>query len=90
MTILKETTGDVLVCDGCGRSDDSPGQVLNISPYVVWDPNVGSAVQHHYDVSCAANRGLAPAPVVIQGWVPAEPAVTPEPVETDEPAAQAS
>lgn len=68
MTILKETTGDTVACDGCGRTDAGPNQVLHIDPYTVNDPNIGSAVGHHYCAGCASNRGLTAPAVTIAGW----------------------
>jgi hypothetical protein len=67
MSIKQESTGPVTACDGCGRTDE----VLNIQPYTVHDPNIGSAVGHHYCAGCAANRGLLPAAATIPGWVAA-------------------
>jgi hypothetical protein len=76
MSILKESTGDVLACDGCGRTDAGPNQPLHIEPYTVHDPNIGSAVQHHYCAGCAAARGLGAPAATIPGWeaAPAAPA----------------
>lgn len=80
MAILKETTGDTLACDGCGRTEAGPNQPLHITAYAVHDPNIGSGVQHHYCAGCAANRGLTDPIVTIAGWeatpaeVPSEPA----------------
>jgi sulfur relay (sulfurtransferase) complex TusBCD TusD component (DsrE family) len=42
--------------------------VLDVQPFTVNDPNVASAVQHHYCASCAANRGLAAPAATIAGW----------------------
>jgi hypothetical protein len=68
MTILKETTGDQAACDGCGRTDAGPNRALDVQPFTVNDPNLGSAVQHHYCAGCAANRGLAAPAATIAGW----------------------
>lgn len=76
MAILKESTGDVLACDGCGRTDAGPSQALHIARYTVHDPNIGSGVQHHYCAGCAANRGLTDPIAVIDGWQ-ATPATLP-------------
>lgn len=73
MTIKKEATGDVAVCDGCGRTDAGPSQPLHITAYTVNDPNIGSGVLHHYCAGCAANRGLTEPAVTIEGWVAAPP-----------------
>jgi hypothetical protein len=75
MTILKETTGDTVACDGCGRTDAGPNQTLHIDPYTVQDPNIGGGVRHHYCAGCAANRGLADPIATIAGWE-ASPAPT--------------
>lgn len=79
MTILKETTGETIACDGCGRTDAGPNQVLHIDPYTVNDPNIGGAVRHHYCAGCAANRGLIAPAATVAGWAPApaEPAAWP-------------
>lgn len=84
MAILKETSGDTLACDGCGRTDAGPGQALDIQPFTVNDPNLGSAVGHHYCPGCAANRGLSAPAATIAGWEAAavpttEPAPEPAP-----------
>jgi hypothetical protein len=90
MTILKETTGETVACDGCGRSQDA-GAALGIEPYAVLDPNVGSAVQHHYCAGCSANRGLTEPVATIAGWEAAPPPwpgsddTTPVPEEPSEP-----
>lgn len=68
MAILNETTGQTIACDGCGRTDAGPNQVLHIAPYAVHDPNVGSGVQHHYCAGCAAARGLIDPVATIPGW----------------------
>jgi len=68
MTVLKETSGETVACDGCGRTDAGPNQALHIQPFTVNDPNIGSAVGHHYCAGCASNRGLAEAAATIAGW----------------------
>jgi hypothetical protein len=82
MTVRKESYGDTLACDGCGRSDAGPGQFLDIQPYAVHDPNVGSGVLHHYCPGCAANRGLADQVATIPGWT-AAPLVTTDVASSD-------
>lgn len=81
MAIVKETTGDTVACDGCGRTDAGPNQTLHISAYTVNDPNVGSAVLHHYCAGCAANRGITEPAITIAGWDAARPAAPDAPAE---------
>lgn len=83
MTILKAADNtDIEQCDGCGRTDGGPGTSLGIKPFVVHDPNVGGAVQHHYCVGCAGNRGLGKSASIVPGWTAtaAPLVVTEEPV----------
>jgi hypothetical protein len=80
MAILKESMGDTLACDGCGRTDAGPSQALHVQPYTVHDPNVGSGVLHHYCAGCAANRGLTDPIATIAGWE-AAPAPTEDAAE---------
>jgi hypothetical protein len=68
MAIRRETTGDIRVCDGCGRSDTGPNQELRIQTVTVHDPNVGAAVEHDLCGGCRANRGLAEPVAQIAGW----------------------
>lgn len=58
MAIIQETTGQVLACDGCGRTNAGPEVALQIATYVVEDPNVGSGMARQYCAGCASNRGL--------------------------------
>jgi len=73
MSIRKESTGNVEVCDGCGRSDSGPGTSMDVEAVMVHDPNVGGTVQQHLCPHCRANRGLTETPLVIGDWVPAQP-----------------
>lgn len=70
MSIRKETTGDVLACDGCGRVDAGPGNELYVAEYTVLDPNTGTATIMHFDPHCASQRGLIAPAAVIPGWAP--------------------
>jgi hypothetical protein len=62
---------EVEVCDGCGRQDAGPGMPLDTSAYTVVDPNVGTAVRHHYCPSCAYDRGSTATELLEFGWQPA-------------------
>lgn len=88
MSLRKESDGDIVVCDGCGRSEDAAAGNLAISPYLIKDPNLGSTVQHHYCAHCASNRGLHALPVqTVANWsasppVPSDAAHTASDAET--------
>lgn len=81
MTILRESTGDVKACDGCGRTEAGPNQPLHIESYSVYDPNVGSAVRHDYCPGCAATRHVGQQVAMIAGWGPSTVAAPAEPEE---------
>jgi hypothetical protein len=68
MSIIHETTGDVEACDGCGRIDAGPGTPLDVREYTVVDPNVGTAVMHHYCPSCAYDRNSNSRELLNFGW----------------------
>lgn len=68
MATLSESGGDVLACDGCGRTDAGPNHVLHIEAYTVFDPNVSSGMRLSYCAGCAANRGLTNPIATVPGW----------------------